>query len=80
MADAVDVAHAGEREFFCRNIPLDKVLRGIRFGHAGMARVAVTPRVSQPTVPATPYNGPGRIERAGARAPGVLRTSAVRPG
>lgn len=41
--------------------------------------VAVTPRVSQPTVAATPYNGPGRIERAGARAPGVLRTSAVRP-
>jgi hypothetical protein len=31
-------APAGEREFVRRNIPLDKVLRGIRFGHAGMAR------------------------------------------
>ena len=41
--------------------------------------VAVGPRVSQPTVAATPYNGPGRIERVGARAPGVLRTQPVRP-
>jgi hypothetical protein len=31
-------ALAGERDFVRRNIPLDKVLRGIRFGHAGMAR------------------------------------------
>ncbi|GAA2851069.1 VOC family protein [Pseudonocardia halophobica] len=41
--------------------------------------VAVTPRITQPTVPPTPYNGPGRIERAGTRAPGILRTDPVRP-
>ena len=42
-------------------------------------RVAVTPRIAQPTVPPTPYNGPGRIERDGTRAPGVLRSDRVRP-
>lgn len=46
---------------------------GIRAG------VEVADRVVQPTVPATPYNGPGRIERAGTRAPGVLRSARVRP-
>lgn len=41
-------------------------------------RIEVAPRVAQETVPATPYNGPGRVERYG-RAPGVLRTGRVRP-
>jgi catechol 2,3-dioxygenase-like lactoylglutathione lyase family enzyme len=63
-------------------IPLDhqpdrvsavEVVTGVR------ATVAVSRRVAQPTVPATAYNGPGRQERAGARAPGVLRTTPVRP-
>jgi catechol 2,3-dioxygenase-like lactoylglutathione lyase family enzyme len=40
--------------------------------------VEITPRITQPTVPATPYNGPGRIERTG-RAPGVDRSGRVRP-
>lgn len=40
--------------------------------------VDITPRVQQPPQPATPYNGPGRVERAG-RAPGVLRQDPVRP-
>jgi catechol 2,3-dioxygenase-like lactoylglutathione lyase family enzyme len=43
------------------------------------ATVAVAPRLSQPIVPATPYNGPGRIERPAGRAPGVLRGGHVRP-
>ncbi|CAG7572504.1 catechol-2,3-dioxygenase [Barrientosiimonas humi] len=42
------------------------------------ARLAVLPRLRQEETPATPYNGPGRIERVG-RAPGVLRTEPVRP-
>lgn len=41
-------------------------------------RVAVRPRLRQGPFPATPYNGPGRIERTG-RAPGVLREGRVRP-
>ncbi|MFI6521493.1 VOC family protein [Spirillospora sp. NPDC050679] len=43
------------------------------------AVLEVQPRLEQPAVPATPYNGPGRVERAGGRAPGVLRTAPVRP-
>ena len=47
-------ALAGERDFVRRNIPLDKVLRGIRFGHAGMARAsldACETHVEQPRLP-----------------------------
>ncbi|MCX4679445.1 VOC family protein [Streptomyces sp. NBC_01433] len=36
-------------------------------------------RLAQPAVPPTPYNGPGRVERAGTRAPGILRAHRVRP-
>ena len=43
------------------------------------AVVRVAPRIEQEPAPATPYNGPGRIERSGARAPGVLREDRVRP-
>ncbi|KQY56517.1 MULTISPECIES: VOC family protein [unclassified Nocardioides] len=41
-------------------------------------RIAVRPRITQERLPATPYNGPGRIERHG-RAPGLVRTDRVRP-
>jgi len=42
-------------------------------------RVAVRPRIMiAPPVSATPYNGPGRIDRWG-RAPFITRTEAVRP-
>jgi hypothetical protein len=43
------------------------------------ATVEVRPRLEQPTVPPTPYNGPGRTERTEDRAPGVLRDGPVRP-
>jgi hypothetical protein len=39
----------------------------------------VAPRLTQPRIPATIYNGPGRIERAGGRAPGIVRPDRVRP-
>ncbi|MER5492586.1 VOC family protein [Streptomyces sp. NPDC002454] len=41
--------------------------------------VRIAERIRQPRISATPYNGPGRIERTGARAPGVLREGPVRP-
>jgi len=41
-------------------------------------RVAVAPKRQQDPVPATPYNGPGRIDRVG-RASGILRDQPVRP-
>jgi catechol 2,3-dioxygenase-like lactoylglutathione lyase family enzyme len=39
----------------------------------------VAPRTRQDTVPATPYNGPGRLDRPGTRAPGLVRADRVRP-
>lgn len=43
------------------------------------ATVSVMPRLVQPRVEPTPYNGPGRLERPSVRAPGVLREGRVRP-
>ena len=39
----------------------------------------VAPRIRQARVPATPYNGPGRLDRPGTRAPGLVRAGRVRP-
>ncbi|MFH9223409.1 VOC family protein [Streptomyces lydicus] len=39
----------------------------------------VEPRPARTSVPATPYNGPGRLDRAGTRAPVLSRTGPVRP-
>ncbi|MGW0193972.1 VOC family protein [Nonomuraea sp. NPDC003201] len=41
--------------------------------------VVVEPRLARIPVPATPYNGPGRLDRAGTRAPVLSRTGPVRP-
>ncbi|MFI6816039.1 VOC family protein [Nonomuraea sp. NPDC050328] len=43
------------------------------------AVLAVEPRIQQPERTATQYNGPGRYERVGARAPGILRDQPVTP-
>jgi catechol 2,3-dioxygenase-like lactoylglutathione lyase family enzyme len=43
------------------------------------ARVEVVPRLAQDSVPATAYNGPGRIDRRDCRAPGFARDYPVRP-
>lgn len=41
--------------------------------------VEIAARLTQPVTPATPYNGPGRIERLNERAPGMLGEGAVKP-
>ncbi|MFC9555781.1 hypothetical protein ACFTWF_33695 [Rhodococcus sp. NPDC056960] len=43
------------------------------------AVVQVMPHLAQEPIPATPYNGPGRIDRGTGRAPGILRDERVRP-
>lgn len=43
-----------------------------------VARVEIAPRIAQSPIAATPYNGPGRIERYG-RAPGVVRDTPIKP-
>ncbi|MFD4191979.1 VOC family protein [Amycolatopsis thermoflava] len=55
------------------------VLRATEPVTGAVVRVEVAPRIVQEPVPATRYNGPGRLERTGARAPGVLRTTPVQP-
>src|SRR5215469_6009487 len=41
--------------------------------------IEVAPRLAQDPVPASVYNGPGRFDRQGARAPGCVRLDRVRP-
>lgn len=41
--------------------------------------IEVMPHLRQTPVPASTYNGPGRVERVGTRAPGILREGQVRP-
>jgi catechol 2,3-dioxygenase-like lactoylglutathione lyase family enzyme len=43
------------------------------------AYLEIADRIDQRAVPATRYNGPGRLERSGQRAPGVLRAGRVMP-
>jgi len=43
------------------------------------AWLEIADRVAQDPVPAPIYNGPGRAERTGQRAPGVLRAARVQP-
>ncbi len=42
-------------------------------------RLEVAPRLRQEAAPASVYNGPGRPERQGSRAPGFTRPDRVRP-
>jgi catechol 2,3-dioxygenase-like lactoylglutathione lyase family enzyme len=46
---------------------------GVRF------ELAIQPRIHQVPAVASPVNGPGRIERAARRTPGILREHRVRP-
>jgi catechol 2,3-dioxygenase-like lactoylglutathione lyase family enzyme len=43
------------------------------------ATLEIAARLAQDAIPATAYNGPGRLERPSSRAPGVLRAGRVRP-
>src|SRR5438093_615879 len=36
------------------------------------AVIEVMPRLAQPMEPATPYNGPGRVDRENTRAPAIM--------
>jgi catechol 2,3-dioxygenase-like lactoylglutathione lyase family enzyme len=56
----------------------DGVLTAVEPVSGFTALVEVAPRIAQEPVAATPYNGPGRVERFG-RAPGVLRGTPIRP-
>jgi catechol 2,3-dioxygenase-like lactoylglutathione lyase family enzyme len=57
----------------------DEGLTAIEKSTGVHATMEVAARLTQATVPATAYNGPGRVERHGNRAPGVIRTGRVMP-
>jgi catechol 2,3-dioxygenase-like lactoylglutathione lyase family enzyme len=44
-----------------------------------VAYLEIADRLEQDPIPATRYNGPGRIERTGARAPGVVASDPIKP-
>ncbi|WP_030980315.1 VOC family protein [Streptomyces sp. NRRL S-1824] len=53
-------------------------LRAVEPGTEVTVTVEVQPRIVQPAAARMPCNAPGRIERTGERAPGVLREGPVR--
>ncbi|MEV0084882.1 VOC family protein [Saccharopolyspora sp. NPDC050642] len=81
-ADTPDDLHAAAarlKRLGIESRPTGSTLTAYDRATAVRAVLEVAPRLAQPTVPATVYNGPGRIERAGSRAPGILRTTPVQP-
>jgi catechol 2,3-dioxygenase-like lactoylglutathione lyase family enzyme len=81
-ADSADDLGAAERRLAGLGFPAETAagsLTAIEPATGVRAVLEVAPRLVQEAVPATPYNGPGRLERTGERAPGVLRTGGVRP-
>ena len=54
-------------------------LSAVEMATGVQATLEVAPRLLQDAVAATIYNGPGRLERQGLRAPGLMRTDRVQP-
>jgi catechol 2,3-dioxygenase-like lactoylglutathione lyase family enzyme len=78
-ADDLDRVGAGLRRLGVESVRGPHSVTAIEKATGVRASVEIAPRVDQDPVPATPYNGPGRLERPGTRAPGVLRTRRVQP-
>ncbi|WP_413810802.1 VOC family protein [Streptomyces sp. OE57] len=81
-ADSPDDLAAAASRLHC--LGTDSRLEGTRLTAHDKATgvraiMEVVPRLVQDPIAATPYNGPGRVERKDTRAPGVLRTGGVRP-
>jgi catechol 2,3-dioxygenase-like lactoylglutathione lyase family enzyme len=57
----------------------DRRLTATDPGTAVRVTITPSPRITREIAPAPHYNGPGRVERPDARAPGILRETPVRP-
>ena len=76
--DIARIAAALARAGFAADRPDPRTLKATDPVTRIRATITVQDRLVQPTRPATPYNGPGRVDRSG-RAPGVVRTGRVTP-
>lgn len=81
--DADDLGRAASRLRTLGIDPATDPAAGTLTAHDPATRVravlGITPRMKQPFTEPVTYNGPGRTERAGTRAPGILRTGPVTP-
>ncbi|MEV4516319.1 VOC family protein [Dactylosporangium sp. NPDC049525] len=77
--DDLDRAEAGLRRLGLTSVRGDGSLTATERVTGVRAVLQVEPHLDQPVCAATPYNGPGRYERPGSRAPGVLRMGPVKP-
>ncbi|MFF0714088.1 VOC family protein [Streptomyces bauhiniae] len=81
-ADDPDDLDRIERQLGALDLPVERSADSLTTEEpiAGFrAVVSVASRIEQQRVDPTPYNGPGRIDRADVRAPGVLREGRVAP-
>ncbi|MET8694129.1 VOC family protein [Streptomyces bauhiniae] len=81
-ADEPDDLDRIERQLGALDLPVERSADSLTTEEpiAGFrAVVSVASRIEQQRVDPTPYNGPGRIDRADVRAPGVLREGRVAP-
>lgn len=76
--DIARIAAALARAGFAADRPDPRTLEATDPVTRIRATITVQDRLVQPTRSATPYNGPGRVDRSG-RAPGVVRTGRVTP-
>jgi catechol 2,3-dioxygenase-like lactoylglutathione lyase family enzyme len=77
--DDLDRVAAGLRRL---DVPVardENTVSAVDPGTGTRIEVAVAPRLAPPVTPAPLYNGPGRVDRPGTRADGVLREGPVRP-
>ena len=77
--DDLDRVAAGLRRL---DVPVERTastVSAVDPGTGTRIEVAIAPRLDQPAAPAPVYNGPGRVDRPGVRADGVLRDGPVRP-
>lgn len=81
-ADSADDLERAQHNLARMDIPVERGpqhLQAIEQVTGIHAHLQVTPRLRQREIARTPYNGPGRYERTGDRAPGIVRTNPIRP-
>ncbi|MET0135668.1 MAG: VOC family protein [Kibdelosporangium sp.] len=77
--DDLDRVAAGLRKLDLPVARTENTVSAVDPGTGTRVEIGIAPRLDQSATPAPRYNGPGRVDRPGARADGVLREGPVRP-